>query len=206
MPKLHELFALERCPHCSVHKPYMYKLFASETTDHANRNKRMWCVYRCGNCGGVVTASAQQMGLEAVEIYPSPKSVEDAIPNRAKEYLRQAIDSIHAPAGAVMLAASSVDAMLQEKNYKTGSLYQRIEKAVEDHLITSEMAKWAHEVRLDANDQRHADDNTSLPNGTDAKKVIDFVTALAQFLFVLPQMVNRGIADASEKPSNKSVQ
>ena len=56
-----------------------------------------------------------------------------------------------------MLSASSIDAMLKSKGYKKGNLYKRIEKAAEDHLITSEMAKWAHQVRLGANDERHAD-------------------------------------------------
>ena len=51
-----------------------------------------------------------------------------------------------------MLAASAVDSMLKEKGYKDGSLYKRIEQAAGDHLITAEMASWAHEVRLDAND------------------------------------------------------
>ena len=68
-----------------------------------------------------------------------------------------------APAGAVMLAASSVDAMLKEKGYNEGSLYARIGQARDDHLITADMAEWAHEVRLDANDQRHADEAAALP-------------------------------------------
>ena len=82
--------------------------------------------------------------------------VQDEIPDRPRSYIQQAIDSIHAPAGAVMLAASAVDSMLKIKNYRDGSLYARIEQAVNDHLITQDMATWAHEVRLDANDQRHA--------------------------------------------------
>lgn len=143
-------------------------------------------------------ACAGQFGIEAQEVYPEPKIVDDLIPDRAKEYLRQAIDCIHSPAGAVMLAASSVDSMLKEKGYKEGSLYKRIEKAAEDHLITQDMATWAHEVRLDANDQRHADENAVLPSEVDAKRVIDFVTALAQILFVLPKMVQRGIDSAKK--------
>ena len=91
-----------------------------------------------------------------------------------------------------MLCASSVDAMLKEKNYKDGSLYQRIDKAAENHLITSEMAKWAHEVRLDANDQRHADESAELPEEADAQKCIEFTKALGEFLFVLPGRVERG--------------
>ena len=95
-----------------------------------------------------------------------------------------------------MLAASSVDSMLKIKGYKENSLYSRIEQAAKDHLITVDMAKWAHDVRLDANDQRHADDNASLPSVEDAKRCVDFAQALAQFIFVLPARVQRGIAEA----------
>jgi hypothetical protein len=126
------------------------------------------------------------------KMWPEMASVSDTVPERAREFLSQALGSLHAPAGAVMLAASSVDAMLKEKGLKTGNLYNRIDKAATDHLITDEMAKWAHEVRLDANDQRHADDNAPLPTRADAERVIEFTQALAQFLFVLPAMVTRG--------------
>ena len=91
-----------------------------------------------------------------------------------------------------MLAASAVDAMLKEKGYRDGNLNGRIKKAAENHLITEEMAIWAHEIRLDANDQRHADESAPLPSEVDASKVIEFASALAQFLFVLPARVQRG--------------
>jgi hypothetical protein len=100
--------------------------------------------------------------------------------------------SQHAPAGAVMLAASAVDAMLKDMGYKDGSLNTRIDSAARSHLITAEMAAWAHEIRLDANDQRHADEAAALPNAVDAAKVIEFASALAQFLYVLPARVERG--------------
>jgi len=119
--------------------------------------------------------------------------VSDDIPSIPREYLQQAIDSLHSPAGSVMLSASSIDAMLKDKGYKEGSLNSRIDKAADNHLITSEMAKWAHQVRLDANDQRHADDSVLLPTEEDAQRVIDFSLAFAQYLFVLPSMVHKGI-------------
>ena len=68
----------------------------------------------------------------------------------------------------------------------------RIEEAAKNHLITSEMAAWAHDVRLDANDQRHADVAASLPTTADAQKCVEFARALAEFLFVLPARVQRG--------------
>jgi len=95
-----------------------------------------------------------------------------------------------------MLAASAVDAMLKFKGLSAGSLYARIDQAVAQHLITNDMAKWAHEVRLDANDQRHADDGAPLPTQDQAQKCVDFAMALGQFLFVLPARVQRGIESA----------
>jgi hypothetical protein len=95
-----------------------------------------------------------------------------------------------------MLAASAVDAMLKAKGLTEGTLYQRIEQAARDHLITDEMKAWAHDVRLDANDQRHSDEDASLPNEQDANRVIDFAEALGTFLFVLPARVQRGRVEA----------
>ncbi len=95
-----------------------------------------------------------------------------------------------------MLAASAVDSMLKAKNLTSGSLSARINEAVQQNLITAEMAQWAHEVRLDANEQRHADDAVPLPDETQAKKSIEFALALGQFLFVLPARVQRGIGVA----------
>ncbi|WIH05334.1 DUF4145 domain-containing protein [Xanthomonas translucens pv. graminis] len=96
-----------------------------------------------------------------------------------------------------MLCASAVDAMLKAKGLENGSLYARIEEASTSGLITTEMATWAHEVRLDANDQRHADQAATLPSEQDAKRVLEFAFSLAEFLFVLPARVMRGIQASS---------
>jgi len=194
MIKLNAQLLLKKCPHCSIANPNLSMKHHFETTNHHNANKRMWVVYACGNCGGVVTASGISFGHNTLEIFPSSITINEDIPERAKAYLEQAVASIHAPAGAIMLVASSVDAMLKDKEYLTGSLYSRIEQAVQDNLLTSEMANWAHEVRLDANDQRHADEDTELPNENDAQKGIDFAIAIAEYLFVLPAKVERGLS------------
>ena len=91
-----------------------------------------------------------------------------------------------------MLTGSAVDAMLKDKGFKEGNLYKRIEAAVSANLITKEMAAWAHEIRLDANDQRHADEEAELPDVANATKAVEFASALAQFLYVLPTRIERG--------------
>ena len=188
---------LERCPHCNVAEPNLTKRMEWDTVDANQALRRLWAFYVCASCGGVITTVSKVANGHAMEIHgmwPGGQGVDEAVPDRAKDYLEQAIKSLQAPAGAVMLAASSVDAMLKVKGLKDGSLYKRIDTAAAQHLITAEMAEWAHEVRLGANDQRHADDEAPLPTQDDARQAIEFVQALAQFLFVLPSRVERGRA------------
>lgn len=194
--KLMNQLDLDRCPHCGVDSPALMHNHNFPTQDFSKTRNRHWAIYTCRRCGGVVTASGNQMNLEVLEIFPAASEIDESIPERPREYLKQSINSMNAPAGAIMLSASSVDSMLKEKGYQDGSLYNRIDQAAEDHLITEDMAKWAHEVRLDANDQRHADENAPLPTQEQAVRVIEFTRALAQFLFVLPARIQRGLTDA----------
>lgn len=196
MQYLSHTIKLSRCPHCNVADPLLHSGQPVDTTDGNYHHKRTWRFYVCSRCGGVVTAWAQKDGDSIQQLFPSPETVDDAVPLRAKNYLEQAIESLHAPAGSIMLSASAVDAMLKLCGYKDGSLYSRIGKATDDHLLTSDMAQWAHDIRLDANDQRHADEDIPLPTEADAKHSIAFAQALGQILFVLPAQVRRGIDDA----------
>jgi len=196
MPNLNYNLELNRCPHCNVDHPNLPMVWHKETDAHSGGNHRFWKIYMCTRCGGLITAAARQQNGVVTDYFPSGVEIDDSVSGAAGAYLSQAINTIHAPAGSVMLSASSVDAMLKEKGYTEGSLYARINKAAEEHLITAEMAQWAHDIRLDANDQRHADANTSLPTEDDARRCVEFAIALAQFLFVLPARVQRGLADA----------
>ena len=188
-----KVIELLRCPHCNVDKPFLACLMKPfPTLNHKKENERFWGIYVCANCGGIVLAMAHRNDGYIQRFWPTDETLSKDIPTRARTFLEQAINSVHSPSASIMVAASSVDAMLKEKGYKQGTLKQRIDKATEDHLITQEMAEWAHDVRLDANDERHADYQAPLPNETDAKRVIDFTQALAEFLFVLPAKVRRG--------------
>ncbi|RZK33825.1 MAG: DUF4145 domain-containing protein [Hymenobacter sp.] len=201
MPQLVQHLSLTRCPHCQIDNPNLSAVNSSfNTNDYLGANTRTWQSYRCTRCGGGVLAGGKFTGslVAATEIYPKPTQVDENLPRIAKEYLTQAVNSLHAPAGSVMLCASSIDAMLKAKGYDDPkqSLYKRIEKASDDHLITEGMREWAHEIRLDANDQRHADQGAELPTTADAQRSIEFAQALGQFLFVLPARVAQGRAAA----------
>jgi hypothetical protein len=190
---LYDTLKLERCPHCSIDKPNLIAVFTPfNTIDDTGQFRRDWRIYVCKRCGGPILAGGPT-GLGIMYLFPDVQTVNDILPPRVKEYLKQAIESTFAPSGSTILCASAVDAMLKEKGYKEGSLYKRIELAVKDAIITPEMAKWAHQVRLDANDERHADDSATMPTVDDAKQSIAFTQTLGEILFVLPSKVTKGI-------------
>jgi hypothetical protein len=83
-----------------------------------------------------------------------------------------------------------------DKGLIEGPLNDRINEAAEIHLITPGIAEWAHQVRLDANAQRHADAAAPLPTMQDAKLSLGFALALAEVLYVIPARVTRGIEES----------
>lgn len=194
MALLSDPLDLERCPHCKVDRPSLWRRWVDRIADYRGTYTGVWAAFVCARCGKAVLVQANDHTDEILAIYPQPAEFDESIPERARHYLREASNS--APSGAVMVAASAIDAMLKAKGYKDDSLYQRIDKAATDHLITDEMRLWAHEVRLDANDQRHADESAPFATADDARRCIDFAVALGQFLFVLPSRVRRGREDA----------
>lgn len=188
--------ALERCPDCGIAQPLLKHVYAYTESQSEAFNLsgiRTWHMYLCSTCKGCVCALGY-MRRAAEAIIPAIDSVAESIPDKPRNLLSQAKNSLAAPAGSVMLSASAIDAMLKERGLVDGSLYKRIDGAVTSHLITQDMADWAHYVRLDANDQRHADVAATLPTIDDAKKCLDFALALAEVLFVLPARVKEGMS------------
>ena len=119
-------------------------------------------------------------------IFPAPWEADSTIPVSVAKYLKEAKSTLSSPNASVMVSNSAIDAMLKDKNLREGSLYQRIDKAVEAGLITKSMAEWAHRVRLDANDVRHADQASSDMTWDDAQRAFGFAEALSELLYVLP--------------------
>lgn len=197
-PLLSQQLVIDRCPHCNVANPTLEKMWESQTSRFDTTDTRCWRIYRCTRCGGLVSAFARSWDQPIGGMYPNYERAHESIPQKARDFLNQAMDSLQSPAGAVMLAASAVDELLKQKGYKEGKLHPRINKAAKEHVITSEMGKWAHQVRLDANNQRHADENASLPTEDEARQSIEFATALAEFLFVLPSKVRQGLKQSAE--------
>jgi hypothetical protein len=197
---------LQRCPHCNTANPTIARQHSLATTPSKTNyalalgSVMQWHVYVCLSCGGLVGAAtviSQNLVLLPQPfpiqwLVPVVQQVSKDIPKAAAQYLEQARETLSSPAASVMTSASAVDAMLKAKGYKEGTLYSRIAAAETAGLLTKDMAEWAHDIRLVANDERHADEETLAKTPEDAKKSLDFADALAELLFVLPARVTRG--------------
>jgi hypothetical protein len=202
-----QLRDVDRCPQCNIARPSLSSVWLSglEAPDNGNLRQR-WAAYQCSNCQKMVMAEGMALPLNQgdprpehgliARLYPEMREVDKSLPDEAQRYLKQAIDTIFAPDASTVMAASAVDAMLKAKGFRDGSLYTRIDRAVQEHVLTEGMATWAHKVRLEANNVRHADDAVLPPTRDEAAQVVAFASALGDFLFVFTARVEEGVKQA----------
>ena len=184
----------DRCPQCGTANPTLERQWFGRIAG-AHSPERPWAVYACTRCGGGVLVK----GLDDITgkgepliatVFPDPRRVPDDIPERARVYLTQAIES--PPEGAAMLACSAVHVMLKEEGYEAGTILERIDKAVADHALPKSVGEWAHAVRSIADDARNADESRPHVTQEEAEQVVKFAETLGTILFVLPTRIAEG--------------
>jgi Domain of unknown function (DUF4145) len=195
-----------RCPHCGTANPTLERMWSSNGVIERGTPGPMqkWGAFACASCGSVVLAQGKDgdaaESAEIAKVIPSAKSAHEDIPEPARTFLQQAFETLHAPDAAAVMAGSAVDGMLKHLGYTDGSLYARIDKAVEEHRLTKSMGDWAHEVRLGSNRPRHADKDSPHVSVEQAKHSVEFAEALGSFLFVLAKRIERGVEEAKRIP------
>ncbi|MBE1527413.1 hypothetical protein GGC65_001869 [Sphingopyxis sp. OAS728] len=209
------VYDVDRCPHCGVASPLL-SISMKPQRHYRDSNADTWWHFaiECSRChrhalcyGSTAYGETPDIGgtptlVRIRDIYPSVETASEQLPEKPKKFFQQALESRHAPDGALMLAASAIDSMLKDKGYKDGSLFSRIELASNDGLLTKEMRDWAHEIRLSANEPRHADDDYDGATVQDVDQIIEFVKALTEYLYVLPSKVSKWKGAA--QPSSQS--
>lgn len=195
-----QLLDLNRCPHCAIAKPHLTSVWASpfrtERTDGGTGF--YWAAYQCSACGSITAAKGtpDNRYFQVHAIFPDAKVAHLDIPEVARRFLQQAYDTLHAPDASAVMAGSAVDAMLKAIGYEDGSVYTRIDTALNNNKLTEGMAKWAHSVRLGSNRPRHADVEKPHVTPEEAMQSVEFAEALGNFLFVLTAKIERGIEAA----------
>jgi hypothetical protein len=195
-------FVLPTCPYCGTGKPQTVMANpATDIIDHLSGLKRTWQLFTLTCCGSLLSARGEPWsggsgpGIE--NIYPDVRSAASEIPEPARTYLQQAFSTLHAPDAAAVMAGAAVDAMLKYFEFKKGSVYDRVNEAVDKHILTAGMGEWAHSVRLGSNRPRHADEERPHVTVEEAQRSVEFAEALGDFLFVLSDKIEKGKQAAS---------
>lgn len=198
-----QLQGISRCPHCSIASPSLTAVWRSQgpTPRTDGGPSQIWATFLCASCGSAVTCRAewqQNWGATVKHsgLFPDAKTAHTDIPEPARTFLQQAFETLHAPDAAAVMAGSAVDAMLKNYGLVDGSLYKRIDEALQKNMLTQGMADWAHEVRLGSNRPRHADANKPHVTPDEARQSVEFAEALGNFLYVLTARISRGLEDA----------
>ena len=144
--KLSTNLDLERCPHCEIAFPNLSSCWEYRNNSHLGDNPRAWRVYECKRCGGLVSASAKPTPSisegDVKEFFPSYRVISTDIPKRPRHFLSNALGSLSSSSASILSSASAIDSMLKKKNYKEGSLYNRINAAKSDGVITKDLHDW----------------------------------------------------------------
>ncbi|MFZ5963299.1 DUF4145 domain-containing protein [Thalassococcus sp. BH17M4-6] len=199
-PFFKQLRNIDECPRCGIKNPLITLRTDPQTTwtAHSSGRKLLWAWYACESCAGPLSVQARQERPRASSwhllIEPPPWVPFDSLPEEAKRYLKQARQTLSSPDASILMSSSAIDAMLKARGLSEGTLFQRIEAAVIDGLITKEMSEWGHKVRLDANSIRHADTKDLPPTTEDANMVFTFADRLGEILFHIPSLVPKNLS------------
>lgn len=198
------VYGIKRCSQCGVATPLLSLI--GKPTRHVQRGYDTYWYFttECSRCRHHIlfyglNSGDENSDIDVVSHFPPLKTADESLPPKALKFLQQAFESKHAPDGALMLSASAIDAMLKEKGYNNDTLYKRIKAATESGLLTKDMSDWAHEIRLSANEPRHADDDFDGATPKDAEQILEFAVALGEYLFILPERVKKWKEKAQEQ-------
>jgi hypothetical protein len=191
---------LAKCPHCKIANPNIAQLTEMKIVTDIYNQHQAWQLYYCASCASGIIAGGkyniERTAMHVNQIHPSPPDdLSEHIPKVAREYLTEARNGLHNSRSSIMASSTSIDAMLrdvlQDKGADGDTLYKRIKNAVKENILSEEMSNWAHQVRLNGNEQRHLEDKS--PALKDAQDCLDYAMMLAEILFVIPKRVQAGI-------------
>ena len=185
---------LKRCPHCNIASPHI----RLQGNFIGEGGRYHWGLYQCQSCQKAITARIDcdaTTGIQKLDTcFPKIENQileAEAVPENIRKDLQEAFEST--PSASIMMTNRALDMMLVDRrgyDDDTLSFYQKIEKALEDNLITEDISKWAHKIRLDSNVIRHKKtEGNNRPTSEQAQQALKFAQTLAEILYIFPSLI-----------------
>lgn len=206
------------CPRCGTRSVAFRLLGQHRWHGDEDSEDRFFDVFgECGHCnrGVILTykigygeADPLQQGMHQflssdglLEIAPEPASTgaPQHTPNRVADLFRQGRESLNSgswdAAGAMFRKAVEIGLKVRFPDINPEwRPDKRIKKAADDHLLTSDLAEWAHRIRYMGNEAVHEDVFTE----AQAREMSAFTEIMLQYMFTLPGKLSAA-RDAVEK-------
>lgn len=191
----------QTCPHCRTQNVAFN--FSSEW--RASGEKR--ALFTCGSCSeGIICEvftghSLPQLGGDLERhpvtfgrqwpLMPSGAAPSDTPPTIAR-YFEQGTSSLESAnfdaAGMMFRKTLESATKFLDPDLSSRPHIKRIDSLASSGRLTSDMATWAHEVRLGGNDAAHEDDPFTVEEALDLK---NFIENFLRYAFTLPSAVKR---------------
>ncbi|PJG48716.1 hypothetical protein CAF53_11075 [Sphingobium sp. LB126] len=200
---------VDTCPYCFTKNVAFVARQSFVTKAHEKR-----AFFLCGCCGeGVIWEYVSPPGTAASPTdangdlsrahilvgrrWPEMATGEapESTPDNVAHFFKQATDSLHNGSfdAAGMMFRKSLESATKAIDPQAShlTLFKRLQKLVENHLITPALGEWANEIRLGGNEAAHDDEIFSRE---DAQALRDFTENFLRYAFTLPAAVARRAA------------
>lgn len=174
------------CPHCGRAVLFTHR---HNFTNNAGEHFLM----ECPSC--LKSVLIIQSGKHA-KGYPSgpPPVVDEHLSGhiRADYEEAQRCESAGLHTAAAIMCRRLIELSTKEKGAEGRNLYERIESLVEARVLTSELGKVAHRIRIIGNNGAHPDYPDLIGLGQkDAEEALEFVKIYTDYVYVLPTKTSK---------------
>ena len=186
------------CPHCGT----AHVAFELVNESWLPRRGRWHVCARCNHCAGFVVlkmmslsdqenAPSQYYTIEPEmfridAMYPaSGAEIPAHLPEEVGRLFKQGADNVPAnPDAAGSMFRKTLEATLRDKCPDArGTLFDRIDRAAELGVLTADLARYAHTIRLEGNEAAHGTYDEA-----DAGQLHSLVTLVLNYVYTLPGM------------------
>ena len=191
----------EDCPYCGT-KSVAFRILDEKSFKEVSLGYIAWDTFaQCGYCKRGIVATFEvsdrieppsKLNKKRRLLYIAPKRPSSTAPKHTPDnvarFFEQAMDNLPKNWDASgSMFRKALDTGLKSKFPEIkGKLIDRIKKAAAQQKLTPDLAKWAHQIRLDGNDAVHEEYPFSK---NDAEKLRDFTHLVFLYLFTLPGML-----------------